>query len=170
MACRRCGAAARKYEVGKCRQFAVVIVEIVLQAFDICILDRRMPGNAELAPQFEEVVLDLGETVAHRLRHAALCQHHTDGAVRLIDRAIGLDPGAVLLRPAAVTEAGGELEYATLADALSADSIETLDREAFLAVAARVGRVRLIDNVVLWPDGGTDTGLLLDRDSILRRD
>lgn len=70
----------------------------------------------------------------------------------------------------AVGAAGADLEYATLADALEAEPIETLDREAFLAVAARVGMVRLIDNVVLWPDGSADTGVLLDGPSILRRD
>jgi pantoate--beta-alanine ligase len=70
----------------------------------------------------------------------------------------------------AVDDAGAELEYATLADAFTAEPIDTVDREAFLAVAARVGAVRLIDNVVLWPDGATDTGVVLDDDSILRRD
>jgi pantoate--beta-alanine ligase len=80
--------------------------------------------------------------------------------------------GAVLegLVREAVTGAGAELEYATLADAFTAEPIDTVDREAFLAVAARVGAVRLIDNVVLWPDGGTDTGVVLADDSILRRD
>lgn len=66
-----------------------------------------------------------------------------------------------------VDDAGAELEYATLADALTATRIETLDREAFLAVAARVGKVRLIDNVVLWPDGTVDAGARLDGPSIL---
>lgn len=69
----------------------------------------------------------------------------------------------------AVDGAGADLEYATLADAFTAEPIDVVDREAFLAVAARVGRVRLIDNVVLWPDGGTDTGVALDEDSILGR-
>lgn len=79
--------------------------------------------------------------------------------------------GAVLehLVVDAVAAAGAELEYATLADAFSAAPLDTLDREAFLAVAARVGDVRLIDNVVLWPDGSTDTGVVLDGPSILRR-
>lgn len=61
----------------------------------------------------------------------------------------------------AVAQTGAELEYTTLADAMAAEPIETLDREAFLAVAARVGAVRLIDNVVLWPDGSVDIGVLL---------
>jgi pantoate--beta-alanine ligase len=66
-------------------------------------------------------------------------------------------------------DAGVEVEYATLADALAAEPIDSLDREAFLAVAGRVGMVRLIDNVVLWPDGSADRGVVLDGPSILGR-
>jgi len=65
--------------------------------------------------------------------------------------------------------ADAEVEYVTLADAFEAEPIDTLDREAFLAVAARVGEVRLIDNVVVWPDGSTDTGVRLEGPSMLRR-
>lgn len=68
-----------------------------------------------------------------------------------------------------VRASGGDLEYVTLADAFEAEPIDILDREAFLAVAARVGNVRLIDNVVLWPDGSADLGARLDGPSMLRR-
>ena len=68
-----------------------------------------------------------------------------------------------------VEAAGGEVEYVALADAFEAEPIESLDREAFLAVAARVGSVRLIDNVVLWPDGSADLGVRLRGPSMLRR-
>ena len=61
------------------------------------------------------------------------------------------------------------VEYVTLADAFEAEPVETLEREAFLAVAARVGDVRLIDNIVAWPDGSTDTGVRLEEPSMLRR-
>ena len=68
-----------------------------------------------------------------------------------------------------ITAAGGVVEYVTLADAHEAKPIDVLDREAFLAVAAQVGEVRLIDNVVLWPNGSSDLGIRLDGPSILRR-
>jgi pantoate--beta-alanine ligase len=68
-----------------------------------------------------------------------------------------------------LAEAGIEQEYVTLADALEATPIERLDREAFLAVAAPVGAVRLIDNVFLSPDGSSDTGTRLDTPSTLGR-
>lgn len=66
-----------------------------------------------------------------------------------------------------VTAAGAVLDYAVLADAATAQPIARLDRSAFLAVAARVGRVRLIDNVVLEPDGTSDRGVRLEGPSIL---
>lgn len=65
------------------------------------------------------------------------------------------------------TRAGAAVEYATLADRATARRIASLDRPAFLAVAARVGEVRLIDNVVLEPDGSSDRGVRLDGPSIL---
>ncbi len=65
------------------------------------------------------------------------------------------------------TRAGAAVEYSTLADRATARRIPSLDRPAFLAVAARVGSVRLIDNVVLEPDGSSDRGVRLDGPSIL---
>lgn len=62
---------------------------------------------------------------------------------------------------------GLEAEYVALADAATATRIRSLDRPAFLAVAVRVGAVRLIDNVFLGPDGPADRGLRLDRPSSL---
>ena len=69
---------------------------------------------------------------------------------------------------AAGMEAAGVVpEYAALADGATAARIPVLDRAAFLAVAARVGGVRLIDNVWLRPDGGADRGRRLERPSLL---
>ena len=64
-------------------------------------------------------------------------------------------------------DAGAVVEYVTLADAATVRPLATLDRPAFLAVAASVGGVRLIDNVFLDPDGSADRGTRLDRPSIL---
>ena len=66
-----------------------------------------------------------------------------------------------------VAERGGDLAYVTLADTATAQPIASLDRPAFLAVAARVGEVRLIDNVFLYPDGSADLGTRLDHQSVL---
>ena len=63
-----------------------------------------------------------------------------------------------------LADAGLQPEYVTLADAVDAVPVDLLEREAFLALAVRVGRVRLIDNVFLWPDGSTDTGSVQQSD------
>ena len=69
---------------------------------------------------------------------------------------------------------GAEIDYVTLADARTASRLPVLDRDAFLAIAARVGATRLIDNVpiALDADGGfvADRGIRLDQPSILYGD
>ena len=70
-------------------------------------------------------------------------------------------------------EAGIDLDYATLADQDTAAPVTTLDRPAFLAVAARVGSTRLLDNIHIDPyEGGwvPDVGIRLREPSILYRE
>lgn len=67
-------------------------------------------------------------------------------------------------------EAGIDVEYATLSDQDSASPLDLLDRPAFLAMTAKVGATRLLDNIHIdridgrWvPDVGvrlTDTSIL----------
>ncbi|MEA3501801.1 MAG: pantoate--beta-alanine ligase [Actinomycetota bacterium] len=84
--------------------------------------------------------------------------------------------GAELERIAAAPvneEPGIDLDYATLSDQDTAASMTDLDRPAFLAIAARVGRTRLLDNVHIDPtDDGwiPDVGIRLDEPSILYRE
>lgn len=69
-----------------------------------------------------------------------------------------------------VAEPGVTFEYATLAAQGDASPLRGLDEPAFLAVAARVGRTRLIDNVHIDSAGDRwvpDLGRRLDRPSIL---
>ncbi|HUG08126.1 MAG TPA: pantoate--beta-alanine ligase [Acidimicrobiia bacterium] len=65
---------------------------------------------------------------------------------------------------------GLDVDYVKLASQETMKSIKTLDRPAVLAVAARVGSVRLIDNVAFDMAGGEpvpDRGILLDEPSEL---
>ena len=66
-----------------------------------------------------------------------------------------------------VASAGARLDYARLADALTLERPRRLEGESFLAVAARVGEVRLIDNLYVEEDGSVDRGLRLTAPSIL---
>lgn len=68
---------------------------------------------------------------------------------------------------AAVAAGGAELDYVELASATDLERLESLDAPGVLAVAARVGRTRLIDNVWLGADGEADRGILLERRSAL---
>jgi pantoate--beta-alanine ligase len=67
-------------------------------------------------------------------------------------------------------EPGIDLDYAMLAGQDTAAALTDLDRPAFLAIAARIGRTRLLDNVHIdRVDGGwvPDVGIRLDGPSIL---
>jgi len=70
-------------------------------------------------------------------------------------------------------EADIDLDYATLADQDTAAHVASLDRPAFLAVAARVGSTRLVDNIHIDRyEGGwlPDVGTQLREPSILYRE
>jgi len=54
---------------------------------------------------------------------------------------------------------GAEPDYVALLDPVTLESVEQLDGEALLAIAARVGSVRLIDNATL---AGTREGATSD--------
>ncbi len=66
---------------------------------------------------------------------------------------------------------GADIDYVTMADARTATRLPVADREAFLAIAARVGPTRLIDNVPFLAGASgamtVDRGVRLDHPSIL---
>ena len=75
-----------------------------------------------------------------------------------------------LVRAELIGKPGVHVEYVELASADRVDRLAELDRAAFLAVAARVGSVRLIDNIHLDPVGDgfvADRGILLEAASVL---
>lgn len=79
---------------------------------------------------------------------------------------------AAVAMAAMVDTPGVDPEYATVAAQDDVREVESLDRPAFLAVAARVGDVRLIDNVHFDLVDGTvipDRGIRLEATSMLYR-
>ena len=75
---------------------------------------------------------------------------------------------ANIAQSVAANTPGLEVEYVEVADSTSAAPIEEIDRDAFVAIAGKVGGVRLIDNIAV--DAATlvtDRGTMLDRQSIL---
>lgn len=85
-----------------------------------------------------------------------------DSGVRASDEVIG----AVEQSLAGV--AGLDVEYVAVADAASATVVPVIEAESFVAVAAWVGGVRLIDNIFIdETDYSVDRGVRLDNPSIL---
>jgi pantoate--beta-alanine ligase len=80
-------------------------------------------------------------------------------ALRTAERHVGegeRDAGALLAAArAAMDPFDVEPEYLALVDPEDLRPVGSVDQEALLAVAARVGQVRLIDNTILTPNGGT---------------
>jgi pantoate--beta-alanine ligase len=63
------------------------------------------------------------------------------------------------------------IQVARVSDASVIDAVDSVDDESFIAIAASVGGVRLIDNVTLDPSSGrVDRGRRLDEPSILYGD
>jgi hypothetical protein len=101
------GPAAGQDEVLERRQRIVEAVERLFELRDAFGLDHLRPGNAQLAAEIEQVVLDLGETA----RHPRLEVRAPRGSCRCScwprHRAVGLDTRGVLADPLAVAETGG---------------------------------------------------------------
>jgi pantoate--beta-alanine ligase len=72
------------------------------------------------------------------------------------------------VRAELIGKPGVHVDYVELASADRVERLALLDRPAFLAVAARVGAVRLIDNVHFDPvDGDPAAGFVADRGTVL---
>jgi pantoate--beta-alanine ligase len=90
------------------------------------------------------------------------------GLMAAADAAVAGERSAAVLEGLVIEEMDRlDVEYVELADAADTTRMAVLDRPGFLAVAARCGRTRLIDNVWLYPDGTADRGARLDDPSVL---
>lgn len=73
-----------------------------------------------------------------------------------------------IVRQSLDSDASVHLEYVAVADASTAQLVDTVERDVFVALGARIGDVRLIDNVFVdGPDRVVDRGLRLENPSIL---
>src|SRR3546814_8006212 len=88
VAARRGVDAAGQDEFLQRRQRLVVVVQVLLEAVDVRVLDRRVAGDAQLAAQVEQLVLDGGQQVADVVRHVR-GQTQADGGVGFVDGAVG---------------------------------------------------------------------------------
>src|SRR5690606_27846262 len=93
-------------------------------------------------------------------------------ALQTVARAVdeGERSGGVLVEAATRELKLDSVDYVTLASQLDAGPLDHLDRPAFLAIAGRVGDVRLIDNLPIDLVGEMfvpDEGIRLERPSML---
>ena len=104
---RRCPAPSGQNEFLEPGQVGIEAVKVVLEALDERLGYRAVTRDAQFAPEFEQVVLHFGQTLANIGRHRGFGEHHADRAVGFVDRSVGFHTGAVFLCATAVTEAGG---------------------------------------------------------------
>lgn len=118
--------------------------------------DLNMPVTIELCPtQREPDGVAMSSRNTHLLPEERARAKALYGALRTAETlASGGEHSAEALVRAAydtLAQAGVEPEYVALVDPESFQSVALLDRPALLAIAARVGRTRLIDNLTLYP-------------------
>src|SRR5262245_62450224 len=128
MAGGRGGSAARQDEILEGRQRVVEGVEHLLELHDALGLDGLRAGDAELAAEIEQVVLDLGEAARHRGRKPGHREDHADGAVGFVDRAISLDARMILAYPGAIPQSRGAVIACARIDPAQAMSHGTSSR------------------------------------------
>jgi pantoate--beta-alanine ligase len=120
--------------------------------------DLDLPARIEVCPTVREpdgLALSSRNVLLHSEdRRRALALHH---ALRAAEQtlAAGTTDAAALARSAraAMDDFDVEPEYLALVDPETLAPVDTVGQETLLAVAARLGRVRLIDNTILSPNG-----------------
>lgn len=131
----------------------VVGVPIVREPDGLALSSR----NVFLDPEQRAAALALN-------RGLAAAADAADGGERDAERLVGLVTAELAASPLLVPE------YVALASQDTVEPIATLDRPAFLALAAWAGPTRLIDNIHLDPVAGgfaADRGVRLDHPSVL---
>jgi pantoate--beta-alanine ligase len=118
--------------------------------------DLNMPVHIEACPTVREPDgLAMSSRNAHlsaaeRERALALCRSLAAAVARLADGESSAD--AIVRRAREVLERHGvEAEYVELVHPRTLEPLERVEQPALLALAARVGNTRLIDNVILQP-------------------
>jgi len=108
-------AAAGQDELRQPRQGRVVVRQPRVQARHLHVLQHRVAGNAQLAAEVEQVVLDVHEVPLHFVGQG-LGQQQAEVRVELVDVAHRLHPQRVLARARAVAQAGAAVVAGARAD------------------------------------------------------
>jgi hypothetical protein len=106
MARSRGWAAARENELLQWRQVLIELIETILQACYVRLIDDAMAGNGELTTQIEQFVLYLQQQVLQRFGQACDPEHHPKRTVGFIDGAARLDARMCLGHARAISQPG----------------------------------------------------------------
>ncbi|HEY7961723.1 MAG TPA: pantoate--beta-alanine ligase [Solirubrobacteraceae bacterium] len=138
----------------------VLVIRRVVADLNLPVRVQACPTVRErdgLAMSSRNALLDPAERARARGLHAALCSAAAQASAgeRSAERLLGA-------ARATLHSFGIEPEYVALVDPDTLEPLRTLDRPALLALAARVGGVRLIDNVTLHPIAASPPHLSAD--------
>jgi len=131
-------------------QQAVVIQRMIAELgfpvqVEVCPTVREADG---LAMSSRNAYLSAEERPNATVLYRALCR-----AASLIQSGERDAPRVELeMRGLIESVAGAELDYASVVDRQTLESVSTIDREVLVAVAVRFGKARLIDNIAVGPD------------------
>lgn len=142
-------------------QQAAVISHMVAD-FHLPITLRILPTVREadgLAMSSRNAYLSVSDRAAAAMIYQALL-----AGKRAFDSTPGGDPAVVVEAMSAVLASEPRIVpgYADVRHPYSFNPLDALAPPALLAIAARVGSTRLIDNVLLRSDGSWDTGIIVD--------
>jgi pantoate--beta-alanine ligase len=127
----------------------VLVIRRLAQDLDIPVRIEACPTVREpdgLAMSSRNARLDAGERARAVALHQALC-----AAQALADEGERSSETLLAGARAAMEPFAVEPEYLALVDPATLEPVDRLDSPALLAIAARIGATRLIDNVVLKP-------------------
>ena len=136
--------APRENEVFQGREPGVEGVEFALEARNVRVLNDAQSRNAELSTEIEQVVLHLGQGRSHGAWQTGGGEREANGAVGLIDRAIGLHPERVLRDALPVAEPGGPV-----VPRARVDLAESIAHGVSLTI--RDGRRKMRTSTIAWP-------------------
>ena len=140
----------------------VAVIRRLIADLNLPVEVRVLPTVRErdgLAMSSRNAYLNAEDRAAATVLHRAL---HAGKALTEADPSINADRVIEEMRKVITAEPRAQLEYADVCDPDTFAPLETLREPALLAISARVGPARLIDNVLLRADGAWETGVQVE--------
>jgi pantoate--beta-alanine ligase len=140
----------------------VAVIRRIIADLNLPVALRVLPTVRErdgLAMSSRNAYLNADDRAAATVLYRAL---QAGKALIEADLSISADRVIDEMRKIMATEPRAQLEYADVCDPDTFAPLETLRTQALLAISARVGAARLIDNFLLRDDGSWETGVQVE--------